>query len=36
MMETFQELLRSSANIIGSNIYSVKDNTVKLLRHLLK
>ena len=36
MKETFHEFLRSSANIISNNIYSEKDNTVKLLSPLIK
>ena len=31
MKETFDEFLRSFTNIISNNIYSEKDNTVKLL-----
>ena len=34
--ETFHEFLRSSTNIISNNIYSEKDNTVKLLIPLIK
>ena len=36
MKETFHEFLRSSTNIISNNIYSEKDNTVKLLSPLIK
>ena len=36
MKETFHEFLRSSTNIIRNNIYSEKDNTVKLLSPLIK
>ena len=36
MKETFHEFLRSSTNIISNNIYSEKDNTVKLLITLIK
>ena len=34
--ETFHEFLRSSTNVISNNIYSEKDNTVKLLSPLIK
>ena len=36
MKETFHEFFRSSRNIISNNIYSEKDNTVKLLSPLIK
>ena len=36
MKETFHKFLRSSTNIISNNIYSEKDNTVKLLSPLIK
>ena len=36
MKETIHEFLRSSTNIISNNIYSEKDNTVKLLSPLIK
>ena len=36
MKETFHEFLRSSTIIISNNIYSEKDNTVKLLSPLIK
>ena len=36
MKETFHEFLRSSTSIISNNIYSEKDNTVKLLSPLIK
>ena len=36
MKETFHGFLRSSTNIISNNIYSEKDNTVKLLSPLIK
>ena len=34
--ETFHEFLKSSTNIISNNIYSERDNTVKLLSPLIK
>ena len=36
MKETFHEFLRSSTKIISNNIYSEKDNTVKILSLLIK
>ena len=36
MKKTVHEFLRSSTNIISNNIYSEKDNTVKLLSPLIK
>ena len=36
MKETFHESLRSSTNINSNNIYSEKDNTVKLVNPLIK
>ena len=36
MKETFYKILRSSTNIISSNIYSEEDSTVKLLSPLAK
>ena len=36
MKETFHEFLRSSTSIISNNIYSEKNNTVKLLSPLIK
>ena len=36
MKETFHDFLRLSTNIISNNIYSEKDNTVKLLSPLTK
>ena len=36
MKETFHEFLRSSTKIISNNIYSEKDNRVKLLGPLIK
>ena len=36
MKKTFHEFLRSSTNIISNNIYSEKDNAVKLLSPLIK
>ena len=35
-METFGEFLRSFTNIISNDMYSEKDNTVKLLSLLIK
>ena len=35
-METFREFLRSFTNIISNDMYSEKDNTVKLLSLLIK
>ena len=36
MKETFHECLRSYTNIISNNVYSEKDNTVKLFSPLIK
>ena len=36
LKETFHEFLRSSTSIISNNIYSEKDNRIKLLSPLIK